>query len=75
MHADGTQDVLLQTAGYAGMATLNRPHALNALTLSMVRAALIDRDKTPKWQPPTLEEVLPAAIDACFIETTQLDLS
>jgi enoyl-CoA hydratase len=31
-----------------------------------VRAALIDRDRTPKWQPGRLAEVDDAAIEACF---------
>ncbi|MGB0084600.1 MAG: enoyl-CoA hydratase/isomerase family protein [Rhodomicrobiaceae bacterium] len=31
-----------------------------------VRALLIDRDRSPKWQPATLEEVTDAMVDACF---------
>lgn len=31
-----------------------------------VRATLIDKDRTPKWQPQTLAEVTDAAVDACF---------
>jgi enoyl-CoA hydratase len=31
-----------------------------------VRAVLIDRDNRPQWDPPTLEKVDPAAIDAIF---------
>jgi len=31
-----------------------------------VRAVLIDRDNRPQWDPPTLEKVDRAAIDAIF---------
>ncbi|WP_088348679.1 MULTISPECIES: enoyl-CoA hydratase/isomerase family protein [Rhodomicrobium] len=31
-----------------------------------VRAALIDRDRSPKWQPATLADVTDAMVDACF---------
>lgn len=31
-----------------------------------VRAALIDRDRAPKWQPATLAEVSDDMVDACF---------
>ena len=31
-----------------------------------IRAALIDKDRNPKWQPATLAEVTPAYIDAHF---------
>ncbi len=31
-----------------------------------VRAALIDKDRTPRWQPPTVAEVDPAVIDRFF---------
>ncbi|MDY6945468.1 MAG: enoyl-CoA hydratase/isomerase family protein [Pseudomonadota bacterium] len=33
-----------------------------------VRALLIDKDKTPRWQPRTLAEVTPAWIDQHFVE-------
>jgi enoyl-CoA hydratase len=33
-----TQEILFERRGTAGVVTLNRPHALNAVTLSMVRA-------------------------------------
>ena len=33
-----TSEVLFETIGYAGLITLNRPQALNALTLPMVEA-------------------------------------
>jgi enoyl-CoA hydratase len=32
-----------------------------------IRAAVIDKDKSPKWQPATLEDVTPAIIDAYFV--------
>jgi len=31
-----------------------------------VRAALVDKDRSPKWRPQTLEEVTDAMVDACF---------
>jgi enoyl-CoA hydratase len=31
-----------------------------------VRAALIDRDRNPRWQPPKLEDVAPAEVDSYF---------
>lgn len=31
-----------------------------------IRAALIDRDNQPKWQPARLEDVTDAMVDACF---------
>ena len=31
-----------------------------------VRAALIDKDKSPKWQPAALEDVTDEMVDACF---------
>jgi enoyl-CoA hydratase len=32
-----------------------------------IRAAVIDKDKSPKWQPATLADVTPAMIDAYFV--------
>jgi enoyl-CoA hydratase len=32
-----------------------------------IRAAVIDKDRNPKWQPATLAEVTPAMIDAYFV--------
>ncbi len=32
-----------------------------------IRAAVIDKDKSPKWSPATLEDVTPAMIDAYFV--------
>ncbi|MBB4981272.1 enoyl-CoA hydratase [Streptomyces sp. SFB5A] len=46
----GTSDVLLRTEGRAGIITLNRPRAINALTHAMVRAvdgALTDWEHDP----------------------------
>ncbi|MEH0109481.1 enoyl-CoA hydratase/isomerase family protein [Tersicoccus sp. MR15.9] len=31
-----------------------------------VRAQVVDKDRTPHWDPPTLAEVDPAAVEACF---------
>ncbi|MGA9715536.1 MAG: 3-hydroxyisobutyryl-CoA hydrolase [Aeromicrobium sp.] len=31
-----------------------------------VRAQVIDKDRTPRWDPPTVEDLDPAAVDACF---------
>lgn len=31
-----------------------------------VRALIVDKDRKPRWQPATLAEVSPSAIDACF---------
>jgi enoyl-CoA hydratase len=36
-----TSEVLFETIGHAGLVTLNRPQALNALTLSMVEAMTV----------------------------------
>ncbi len=32
-----------------------------------IRAAVIDKDRSPKWSPATLEDVTPAMIDAYFV--------
>jgi enoyl-CoA hydratase len=32
-----------------------------------IRAAVIDKDRSPKWSPPRLEDVTPAMIDAYFV--------
>ncbi len=42
---------------------------LQAEFLEGVRAVVIDKDKSPKWQPATLEAVDPAAISAFFAPT------
>jgi enoyl-CoA hydratase len=31
-----------------------------------VRAQLVDKDRTPRWNPPVLEEVTEAQVEACF---------
>jgi enoyl-CoA hydratase len=31
-----------------------------------VRAVIIDKDQTPRWQPATLEEVTPAKVEHYF---------
>ena len=33
-----------------------------------VRAAVIDKDRTPRWSPATLDEVSESDIDAYFAE-------
>jgi len=32
-----------------------------------IRAVVIDKDKSPKWQPATLADVTPAIVDAYFV--------
>ena len=39
-----------------------------------VRAVLIDKDKSPKWQPATLNAVDDASLDAYFVEPSSGDL-
>jgi enoyl-CoA hydratase len=39
-----------------------------------VRAALIDKDRKPRWNPPTLFKVKDADIDACFQSLGSRDL-
>jgi enoyl-CoA hydratase len=36
-----------------------------------VRAAVVDKDRNPKWNPPTLAEVTPAIVDAYFKHTAE----
>ena len=33
-----------------------------------VRALIVDKDKNPRWNPPTLEEVTPARVAAFFAD-------
>ncbi|GLR66268.1 3-hydroxyisobutyryl-CoA hydrolase [Acidocella aquatica] len=40
--------------------------AMSAEFIEGVRALLVDKDKSPKWQPPRLEDVNPATIAALF---------
>lgn len=39
-----------------------------------VRAAIIDKDQTPRWSPPRLEDLDPAAIEAHFVAPPAGDL-
>ncbi len=39
-----------------------------------VRAAVIDKDRAPKWRPPSLDEVSDAAVDAYFAPMGERDL-
>jgi enoyl-CoA hydratase len=60
----------------AGMSSLrealDQEYRLSAALLRLpdlaegIRAQIIDKDRRPRWQPPTLGEVSPAVIDACF---------
>jgi enoyl-CoA hydratase len=51
---------------------LDQEYRLSAALLRLpdlaegIRAQIIDKDRRPRWQPPTLAEVSPAVIDACF---------
>jgi enoyl-CoA hydratase len=40
-----------------------------------VRAQLIDKDRSPKWNPPTLELVTDAMVEACFAPPPHGDLT
>ena len=40
-----------------------------------VRALLVDKDKSPKWSPPTLAGVTDADLDPYFAEPASGDLS
>ena len=39
-----------------------------------IRAALIDKDRQPKWQPPRITEVSDLDVDACFQSLGERDL-
>ncbi|NXX42773.1 HIBCH protein, partial [Tricholaema leucomelas] len=51
-HADSTAEVLLEKKGCAGMITLNRPKALNAINISMIRQ-IYPQIKTWEQDPET----------------------
>ncbi|MFC4070062.1 enoyl-CoA hydratase/isomerase family protein [Actinoplanes subglobosus] len=60
-------------AGMAGLReALDQEYRLSAALLRLpdlaegIRAQIIDKDRRPRWQPPTLAEVSPTVIDACF---------
>ncbi|XP_056294064.1 3-hydroxyisobutyryl-CoA hydrolase, mitochondrial isoform X1 [Pseudoliparis swirei] len=40
-----------------------------------VRAVLVDKDQSPKWSPPTLEEVTQQSVDQCFSSLGEKDLT
>lgn len=40
-----------------------------------IRAAIIDKDRQPKWQPATLSEINPAAIDKYFAPLEERELT
>jgi enoyl-CoA hydratase len=60
-------------AGMPGLReALDQEYRLSAALLRLpdlaegIRAQIIDKDRRPRWQPPTLDEVSPAVIEACF---------
>lgn len=60
----GGEDILFQRRGAAGVVTLNRPHALNAVTHPMVRALAT---KLVEWaKDPAVTRVLLTASDRAF---------
>ncbi|TNN38941.1 3-hydroxyisobutyryl-CoA hydrolase, mitochondrial [Liparis tanakae] len=40
-----------------------------------VRAVLVDKDQSPRWSPPTLEEVTQQSVDQCFSSLGEKDLT
>ncbi|KAI5733267.1 hypothetical protein M8J76_009835 [Diaphorina citri] len=40
-----------------------------------VRALLIDKDKSPKWNPPSLEQVTSYMVDQCFEEDPNVEIT
>lgn len=36
-------------------------------TMEGIRALVIDKDRTPRWNPARLEEVTPAMVDGFFV--------
>nr|XP_060620086.1 3-hydroxyisobutyryl-CoA hydrolase, mitochondrial [Anolis sagrei ordinatus] len=63
--ADSSPDVLLEKKGCAGVITMNRPKALNALTLSMIRQIY---PQLKKWEqdPDTFLIIIKGAGDKAF---------
>lgn len=60
----GGEDILFERRGAAGVVTLNRPHALNAVTHPMVRALAT---KLVEWaKDPAVTRVLLTASDRAF---------
>jgi enoyl-CoA hydratase len=60
----GGEDILFERRGAAGVVTLNRPHALNAVTHPMVRALAT---KLVEWaRDPSVTRVLLTASDRAF---------
>jgi enoyl-CoA hydratase len=63
IRAGATRDL---QAALAGEFALVRRVAMHPEFHEGVRAVLVDKDRTPHWQPPRLEDVDPAAIAAMF---------
>jgi enoyl-CoA hydratase len=40
-----------------------------------VRAAVIDKDRKPRWNPPTLGEVTEVMVESCFAPADGTDLT
>lgn len=38
-------------------------------TVEGIRALVIDKDHSPKWQPARIEDVTPAMVDAFFVSS------
>ncbi|MBG0564761.1 enoyl-CoA hydratase/isomerase family protein [Actinoplanes aureus] len=64
-------------AGLPGLvAALEQEYRLSAAMLRLpdlaegIRAQIIDKDRRPRWNPATIDEVRPEVIDACFTPPT-----
>lgn len=63
--AMGLADALRQERGLVRHCLQLRPGAASE-TMEGIRALVIDKDRTPRWNPPRLEEVAPEAVAAFF---------